>query len=392
MLTDYILNKSEIIEIKSWNVDQAITMFNSLNSDGMPLQDADIIAAKLYAKAGDNNPQFKENWEEFNDIEESLDSLKIADKDSMLNQLMYIKRAVNRETISDGDSIIVTTPGIRRYYTDLRKDLLTDPITLSSELVHIAKIWDKIKSYTIITILSLFNKNYRLFLMSYLFKFDIEDIDEKLVTEIGETLLRLFSVLEIQELVYSSNKFKTFLFRQNLDFVRKDISLDEIKTNFDKHISSQWTYEQINTLIKEYTKRPLVVLNEYLYAKEVNNNFSINDGYEIEHIIPKSGRNIENIRKDTGIVDEEFFKSKVEELGNKMLLEEKINKSIGNAWFRSKLESSIEDKSGYKDSKFPTAQYFIAKYEDVDKAIWTFEDADQRTDKIADKITKFIFN
>lgn len=392
MFTDYILNKSEIIEIKSWNVDQAITMFNSLNSDGMPLQDADIIAAKLYAKAGDSNTEFKENWEEFNDIEESLDSLKIADKDSMLNQLMYIKRAVDRETISDGDSIIVTTPGIRRYYTDIRKDLLTDPITLSSELVHIAKIWDKIKSYTIITILSLFNKNYRLFLMPYLFKFDIEDIDEKLVTEIGETLLRLFSVLEIQELVYSSNKFKTFLFRQNLDFVRKDISLDEIKTNFDKHIGSQWTYEQINTLIKEYTKRPLVVLNEYLYAKEVNNNFSINDGYEIEHIIPKSGRNIENIRKDTGIVDEEFFKSKVEELGNKMLLEEKINKSIGNAWFRSKLETSIEDKSGYKDSKFPTAQYFIAKYEDVDKAIWTFEDVDQRTDKIADRITKFIFN
>lgn len=75
-----------------------------------------------------------------------------------------------------------------------------------------------------------------------------------------------------------------------------------------------------------------------------------------------------------------------------MLLEEKINKSIGNAWFRSKLETSIEDKSGYKDSKFPTAQYFIAKYEDVDKAIWTFEDVDQRTDKIADRITKFIFN
>lgn len=62
MFTDYILNKSEIIEIKSWNVDQAITMFNSLNSDGMPLQDADVIAAKLYAKAGDSNLLFKEHW------------------------------------------------------------------------------------------------------------------------------------------------------------------------------------------------------------------------------------------------------------------------------------------------------------------------------------------
>ena len=30
------LEKCEIIEIRSWNVEQAITMFNSLNSDGMP--------------------------------------------------------------------------------------------------------------------------------------------------------------------------------------------------------------------------------------------------------------------------------------------------------------------------------------------------------------------
>ena len=391
-ITDYILNKSEIIEIKSWNIDQAITMFNSLNSDGMPLQDADIIAAKLYANAGDSNTQFKKNWEEFNELEEGLATLKIADKDSMLNQLMYIKRAINRDTISEGDSIIVTTPGIRRYYTEIRKDLLLDPVTLSLELVHIAKIWDKIKNYTIIKILSLFNKNYKLFLSSYLFKFEIDDINEKLVTEIGETLLRLFVILEIQEFVYSSSKFKTFLFRQNLDFVRYDISLYEIKTNFDKHIKSQWTYEQIVELTKEYTKSPMVVLNEYLFAKEVNNNFSLNEGYEIEHIIPKSGRNIENIRKDTGIVEEDIFKSKVEELGNKMLLEEKINKSIGNAWFRSKLESSIEDKSGYKDSKFPTAQYLIAKYGDADNAIWTFENVDQRTNKIAERIAKFIFD
>ena len=37
----------EVIEIKSWQVEQAITMFNSLNSDGLPLYDADIISATL---------------------------------------------------------------------------------------------------------------------------------------------------------------------------------------------------------------------------------------------------------------------------------------------------------------------------------------------------------
>ena len=44
-----ILEKCQIIEIKSWNVEQAITMFNSLNSDGMPLTDSDIIYSKMFA-------------------------------------------------------------------------------------------------------------------------------------------------------------------------------------------------------------------------------------------------------------------------------------------------------------------------------------------------------
>lgn len=47
-----ITDNCEVIEIKSWQVEQAITMFNSLNSDGLPLYDSDIISAQLYAEAG----------------------------------------------------------------------------------------------------------------------------------------------------------------------------------------------------------------------------------------------------------------------------------------------------------------------------------------------------
>lgn len=46
-----ITDNCEVIEIKSWQVEQAIIMFNSLNSDGLPLYDSDIISAKLYAEA-----------------------------------------------------------------------------------------------------------------------------------------------------------------------------------------------------------------------------------------------------------------------------------------------------------------------------------------------------
>ena len=45
------MEECQIIRIKSWKVEQAIEMFNSLNSDGMPLNDSDIIYSKMYAVA-----------------------------------------------------------------------------------------------------------------------------------------------------------------------------------------------------------------------------------------------------------------------------------------------------------------------------------------------------
>ena len=45
------LNKCQVIEIRSWQTEQAIMMFNSLNSTGLPLTDADIISAQLYSRA-----------------------------------------------------------------------------------------------------------------------------------------------------------------------------------------------------------------------------------------------------------------------------------------------------------------------------------------------------
>lgn len=86
ILAEYILDKSEIIEIRSWNVEQAITMFNSLNSDGMPLLDADIISAKLYSNSGEDRDGFNEKWSELKKIILGLEENKIIDIDSVLMQ------------------------------------------------------------------------------------------------------------------------------------------------------------------------------------------------------------------------------------------------------------------------------------------------------------------
>lgn len=381
------LEKCEIIEIRSWYTEQAITMFNSLNSTGMPLSDADIISAQLYSNSGDEKrEEFNDLWETLSQLANDLNSQGIVNIDGILQQFMYINRAENKVYIKD-NSVDVTTPGLRRYYTDINKDLLSNPLDLSKRLIKIAHIWEKIKDFPSIKLLLKFNENTKLFLIGYLNRYHVDDLIEKKVEEISNYLIRLFAILEVVDAGYSSKNFKTFLFRVNIKLVDNIYGIDSIKNEFDKHIKETWEKEDIKEGIMEYEKNILVFLNEYLYTKSKDKDFNFARNVNIEHIMPASGRNIDIIRKDAGITDKEEFKGLVNKIGNKILLEEKINKSISNEWFKTKKQTSVNDKSGYKDSRYQIAMALTNYPENT----WKKGDIKVATQKAAERITKFIF-
>lgn len=108
--------------------------------------------------------------------------------------------------------------------------------------------------------------------------------------------------------------------------------------------------------------------------------------------MPRSGKDIDTIRQDAGITDREEFLEIVNKLGNKILLESNINRSIGKAWFKTKIQNSIKDKKGYKDSMFELPKDLISDYKDESDPMWTIEEINKKTEEIADRITNFIFN
>lgn len=59
-------------------------------------------------------------------------------------QYMYYIRTVNKETISETGAINVTTPGLRRYFTEVNKMPITDPIGMCSDMVKLVKVWKKV--------------------------------------------------------------------------------------------------------------------------------------------------------------------------------------------------------------------------------------------------------
>ncbi|WP_225742640.1 DUF262 domain-containing protein [Streptococcus sp. Marseille-Q5112] len=383
----------EVIEIKSWQVEQAITMFNSLNSDGLPLYDADIISAKLYAIAekDGNGKEFTNLWTSLLSQISDLTKNGIANIDSILMQHMYYTRAIRGETVSDSGVVNVTTPGLRRYYTEINKDLLNSPVNLCKDMIRLAKIWKKISEYPCVQVLLKFNENAKLFLSSYLYRFDVDNVKEEGVEIIVESLLKLFTIMELVDAGYSSKYFKTFLFAEEVKLADKEISELKIKQDFENHLRYNWDNEDIKSEILEYNKHKLVYLNEYLFAKETKSTFLLGDKYDIEHIMPLSGKNLQEIRKDAEIDSEEEFRAIVNKLGNKILLEEKINRSIGNQWFRTKVSTTQKSKLGYVNSIYPLATALVETYGNDVKPYWKKDDINKATEKASNRIVRFIF-
>ncbi len=377
----------EVIEIKSWQVEQAITMFNSLNSDGLPLYDADIIAAQLYSvaeKKGIGN-EFAGVWKDLLEQTNELKGNKIASIDSILMQHMYYERAKEKDTD-------VSTPGVRRYFTNLNKKMLENPKELSAKLLTLAKIWKKVSRYPVVQVLSKFNENSKLFLASYFYRYNENEISEDKIKTVCECMLRLFTILELVDAGYSSSKFKSFLFKENVSLVALDVSEKKIKTDFDEHIRGNWNRDDLEEYIMAYHKNSLVYLNEYLFAKDKGVDFNIGYKCDIEHIMPDSGKNLQEIRKDANIHSEDEFNEFVNKIGNKILLEEKINRSIGNEWFRTKVSTTLADKTGYINSLYPIARSLVATYKGSNRPYWTKEDIMVVTKKAQDRIINFIFD
>lgn len=370
--TNKFLNDCQVIEIKSWQQEQAIVMFNSLNSKGLPLSDSNIISATLAAKSK-NLDSFKEKWKTIVLLADKLESAKIISLNSLLSEYMYIHRAKNKE--SD-----VKLFSVRKYYIETHKELLENPDKFCELLFNLANVWDKLKEKENIKLALKFNDNIKYFLAGFLSRYNENDINLGDIEDIAIGLMRIFTILEIVDSGYSKKEFKSFLFKLNLKLVNKSIPVREIISDIDEHIGQNWTKEELKSYIFDYKKNILVFLNEFLFSKEKGITFSIPQSTQIEHIMPSSGRNIQAVRENSGM-DSEEFEDYVNKLGNKILLESKFNQAIGNDWFQTKQDT-------YSGSQFPLAQS-LATYKSNQ---WTKADIDEAEEKIIYRIVKFIFN
>ncbi|MFR2552603.1 MAG: DUF262 domain-containing protein [Clostridioides difficile] len=369
---EHLINYCQVITITSFDTDQAINIFNSLNGTGVPLTPIEVIVSKTTANAVDRKG-FETNWQE---IMSKTDN-SCLDLNSLMTHYIFVK-------LSEKNGADRRNPGIRAFFSKNRS-LLNDDIHFTNDLDKILNNVNNFYNTDLGYILGKFNGNLKPFVSTYLF-FRKGDLYLKYLLKIG-------ALLELTEYSYSHRLFKGFLENINIKYSQDaTISEENLISEVKQHITENFNSSDIEQTLRESgVSAPLIYLNEYLYglenSLEKDSLFCSVSTVDIEHIMPQSGINRENIMKDAGFTEPEEFHEYAEKIGNKILLEAAINRGIGDAWFRTKKENTVTSHHGYVGSQYPIAKDLVNYPRDT----WTKADIDSATNKAAARIVKFIF-
>ena len=330
--------------------ESAMTIFNTLNSRGLPLSNADILKGYIYKRSeGKEKEKFANDWRDIETKVEESDSVK--DLDFLFLQYMHIIRAENEDTDSTTQAVITffTKKDEKKKCFGALQDWLYKPETMPF-ISHLADFWISPKEYLsdkssrYISILNLFQNDTWKFFVSYLVWknkdcFNDNFDKDKFSKEFDEYLPKLIKVITLQFINNnaSTNVIKDIVFKMNVSLKKKE-NFPEIQQSIPEEKIFLGIMKNFDTRKIKY----ILFLYAYIYSK-FKEDINASD-LEVEHILPKEWQNM-----DVSDFDEESHKKYVEKIGNKILLDKKSNIKCSNNFFAKKQEiyKKIYDKGCY---------------------------------------------
>lgn len=328
-----IISQCIILPIECDTQDTALTIFSTLNNRGLPLSDADIFKAQLYRKSEDTK-EFTETWKELTQLCKQA-NISI---DDLFRYYMHILRA------RDGNSS--KEIGLRRFYMN-DKSAQLNKVNIE-ELITLTKFWKFIfldykisdidykisqKSKQWLDCLWFYPNEYWKYAVNVFF---MKYKDEDDFTTIFETMLEKLTAFLFAKFIDKPtvNAIKDDIFKICTSFEKSSDCHYEYEMNLDSEIFSQKISEHSSSRIT----RALLLLHTYLNEKQEEIIFS---NFDVEHIFPVKWQNTNynGWQKD----DADAY---LNNLGNKIVFENKLNIQAGNGYFGNKKEkykgSSIE--------------------------------------------------
>lgn len=377
-----ILGNCILLPIEAESQDTALRIFSTLNDRGLPLSDADIFKAQFYKYYGAKNQKdlFIEKWKELEDISSSIfKPINGTPMDELFTRYMYFVRA-NQGIKSS------TTEALRKFYEKGKYSLLKVDDTLPN-LKILVDFWKDVytqnsERFSPNVLRKFFILNYApngmwtYFLSVYFlhYKDEKEQLDfEKLELFLDKIIAFVWGYAFINPGV---NALRTPVYAEMINIVtNKDI-------NFEEH---KFEEKSLKTAINNFefkNGRPITRSILTWWAFNINNQCipNLNTNFDIEHIFARKRQ--ENDKSLTNIKN-------LEALGNKVLLEDKINIRAADYRFSDKIKyyrGFTNDKGQHKSGTIISELTNIAN----NRNDFTELDIINRTEEITNEFIIFL--
>ncbi|WP_165056349.1 MULTISPECIES: DUF262 domain-containing protein [unclassified Adlercreutzia] len=374
-----ILNNVILLPIEAESQGTALRIFSTLNDRGLPLSDADIFKSQFYKFFSDRNEKdrFIERWKALEDITDKIfKPSRGTPMDELFTRYMYYERAKqgNRNT---------TTEALRDFYERDSYKLLKSEETLEN-LEALAAFWMAVSEQDD----QLFSKRVlrRLFVLSYapngmwayivsVWFMTHKDKEDKLdEVEFYEFLHKITAFIWAYAIERPGvNSLRTPVYPELIRIVKGE------EVEFAEH---RFDHEALRGRFMAYAfnnGRPITrsMLAWWAFEDEGQPLLELNTVFEIEHIYAKKRAEVEN-----------GDKSKLEALGNKALLEKRINIRASDYRFEDKKKyyRGFESARGYREGTGNRELLLMADGQ-VD---FTMQEIDDRTERIIDSFMEYL--
>jgi len=392
-----------VIETKA-GLSKTLQIFNAINTTGLDLNNTDIFKIRLYEYLSNNGDSTKV----FDDIDKLYEKIDINNSNANNNIIdmngilsIYKSFLISKYNLNMTFWKMATGTFFERLFDTLlnikqwdglsnikdEKDLLkTDDI---NKIIDIRYEWENkyygekgdFDDFNTMLSLRLFwwsrYSNYWNLIFVYLLKEDKKC--EQLIQELSR--LYITYTLIYQKQINEIHRFTKNIFNE---LIQKNKNIDEIIEQIkDKYLSKKSEIEAIikgnifwNPKIKNILTRMSASIEEYNAKISIKNieELVFDEKIDIEHIQSFNDENIkerENIKKEWGEV--------LNSIGNLMVLEYGINRSIGNKTYGEKIKF-------YKKSVFSIVKTFPDEF-----TSWELSLAQERRDKEVNKIKDFFY-
>lgn len=325
-----IMNNCILLPIEAETQDTALRIFSTLNDRGLPLSDSDIFKAqfyKIYTAKGEKD-DFISKWKDLESLcEKILHPISGTPMDELFTRYMYFERAKMGIKSS-------TTEALRKFYErDSYKLLKRDDVF--DNLITLANFWNDVENqnnerFSEETLRKLFVLNYApngmwTYFVSVYFMQN-KDSNGMLEDNAFLTFLEKITAFIWTYAVTNPgvNALRTPVYAEMVNIVNKiPVEFNDYKFDLEIVRSTMNNFGY-------YNGRPITksMLTWWAYSEEDQHLYSLETPLEIEHIFARNRNEKENSLTDS---------RNVELLGNKALLEKKINIRASDYRFSDKV-------------------------------------------------------